>query len=222
MNKNIILLTVLICAAYTSIAAAQDQAFYVGLGIGRSSADVTEISRQDIMDTGFTSLNTFQNGTTTSDIAWNIYGGFRFNENIAAEAFYTNFGKFSRDASGNGATASSSSVNFNLNSDLKISGFGAAVLLGAPVSEQWNLYAKPGLFFWDAKRTSTTTASGTTLSGSIDKNGSSLTFGVGTDYAFTEKLSGRLEWDRFFDVGDKNTTDKSNVDLLALSVQLAL
>ena len=218
MKQSIFFLT-MISAAYAGVASAQDQGFYAGLGIGRSSADVTEISRQDILNSGFTSLSTFQSGSSKSDTAWKIFGGYRFSPNIAAEFFYANLGKFSRDASGNGATSGSSSVNFSLNSELKITGFGVAALLGAPLSDQWNVFAKPGLLFWDAKRTSTTTATGGTQSGSISKNGTSPSFGVGTSYAFTDKLSARLEWERYFEVGDKSTTDKSDVNLFALSVQ---
>jgi OOP family OmpA-OmpF porin len=218
MKKSLYLLT-MICTAHAAIAAAQDQSFYAGLGIGRSSADVTEISRQDILDSGFTSLNNFQSGSSKSDTAWKLYGGYRFNPYVAAELFYANLGKFSRNADGSGATASSSSVNFSLNSELKITGFGVAALLGAPLSEQWDVFAKPGLLYWDAKRTSTTTAAGASQSGSVSKSGTSPSLGVGTRYAFSDKLSARLEWERYFDVGDKNTTDKSNVNLFALSVQ---
>jgi len=221
MKQSLFLLT-LISAAYAGMASAQDQNFYAGLGIGRSSADVTEISRQDILGSGFTSLNSFQNGSSKSDTAWKLYGGYRFNPNIAAEFFYANLGKFSRNADGSGATASSSSVNFSLNSELKITGFGVAALLGAPLSDRWNVFAKPGLLYWDAKRTSTTTAAGASQSGSVSKSGTSPSLGVGTSYAFTDKLSARLEWERYFDVGDKNTTDKSNVNLFAVSVQLTL
>jgi OOP family OmpA-OmpF porin len=221
MKQSLFLLT-LISAAYAGMASAQDQNFYAGLGIGRSSADVTEISRQDILGSGFTSLNSFQNGSSKSDTAWKLYGGYRFNPNIAAEFFYANLGKFSRNADGSGATASSSSVNFSLNSELKITGFGVAALLGAPLSDQWNVFAKPGLLYWDAKRTSTTTAAGASQSGSVSKSGTSPSLGVGTSYAFTDKLSARLEWERYFDVGDKNTTDKSNVNLFAVSVQFTL
>ena len=217
--KQSIFLLAMISIAYTGIASAQVPNFYAGLSIGRSSADVTEISRQDILNSGFTSLSSFQNGSSKSDTAWKLYGGYRFNPNVAAELFYSNLGKFSRDASGNGATASSSSVNFTLNSELKITGFGVAALLGTPLSDQWNVFAKPGLLVWDAKRTSTTTAAGSTQSASVSKSGTSPSLGVGTSYAFTDKLSARLEWERYFEVGDKNTTDKSDVNLFALSVQ---
>lgn len=217
MKKSLFLLT-MISTAHAAIATAQDQSFYAGLGIGRSSADVTEISRQDVLDIGFNSLNNFQNGSSKSDTAWKIYGGYRFNPNVAAEFFYASLGKFSRDASGSGVTASSSTVNFTLNSDLKINGFGAAAVLGLPLNDQWSLFAKPGLFHWDAKDTTTATTS-TTLSGSTEKKGTSPSLGVGAGYAFTDKLSARLEWERYFDVGDKNTTGKSDVNLFALSVQ---
>ena len=218
MKKSLFLSTVLL-AACTSVAAAQDQSFYAGLGLGRSSADVTEISSQDILDTGFSSLSAFQSGSSKSDTAWRIYGGYRFNANIAGELYYSDLGTFSRDASGTGVISSPPPINFSLNSDLKVTGFGAAVLLGMPLADKWSVFAKPGLLYWDAKRTSTTVASGSTQSGSVDKNGTSPSIGVGAGYAITDKLSARLEWERFFDVGDKNTTDKSDINLFALSLQ---
>ena len=219
MKKSLFLLGI-ISTSYTAIAAAQDQGFYAGLAIGRSSADVTEISRQDILDLGFSSLNGFQNGSSKSDTAWKVDGGYRFNPNVAAEFFYTNLGKFSRNASGTGVTASSATVNFSLSSDLEITGFGASALLGMPLSEQWNIFAKPGLLYWDAKRTATTTA-GASQTSSTSKKGTSPSLGVGAGYAFTDQLSARFEWERYFDVGDKNATGKSDVNLFALSVQFS-
>jgi len=218
MKKRLVFLT-MISASYVTAVPAQDQGYYAGLGIGRSNANVAEISRQEVLDSGFNSLSAFQNGSSKSDTAWKIYGGYRFNPNIAAEFFYADLGKFSRDASGTGVTASSATLNFSLSSDLEITGFGAAALLGAPLSERWNVFAKPGLFHWDAKRKSTTTVAGTAQSGSVSKSGTSPSLGVGTGYAFSDRLSARIEWERYFDVGDKNTTDKSDVNLFALSVQ---
>ena len=52
-----------------------------------------------------------------------------------------------------------------------------------------------------------------------DKKSTSPDFSVGSSYAFTDILSARLDRVRYFEVGDKNTTDKSNVNLFALSVQ---
>jgi opacity protein-like surface antigen len=56
----------------------------------------------------------------------------------------------------------------------------------------------------------------------VDKKSTNPGFSVGASYAFTATLSARLEWERYFDVGDKNTTGKSNVNLFALSVQFTL
>jgi OOP family OmpA-OmpF porin len=220
MNKSLLLLT-MISASYTTITIAQDQdqEYYAGLAIGRSSADVTEISRQDVLDTGFTSISGFQSGSSKSDTSWRIFGGYRLNPNVAAELFYANLGKFSREASGTGVAASSSTLNFALNSNLKITGFGAAALVGLPLTEQLSVFAKPGLIYWMAKRTDSITAGTATQNSSTDKNGTSPSFGVGISYAFTDKLSARLEGERYFDVGDKNTTGKSNVDMLGLSLQ---
>jgi opacity protein-like surface antigen len=94
-------------------------------------------------------------------------------------------------------------------------------LVGLPLTEQLSAFAKPGLIYWMAKRTDSTTAGTATQNKSTDKNGTSPSLGVGISYAFTDKLSARLEGERFFDIGDKNTTGKSNIDLLAFSIQFA-
>lgn len=216
MNKSLLLLILIFIS---SAASAREQNFYGGVGIGRSGADVTEITKQDILDLGYSSVNNFQNGSNKSDTAWKIYGGYRFNPHVAAEVFYADLGKFSSNASGSAVDASSTTVNFTLNSALKINGFGAAALLGAPVSDQWSVFAKPGLFVWDAKLTVNNTKTGSSQSVSTDKKGTSPSLGLGADYAFTSQLGARVEWERFFDVGDKNTTGKSNVNLFLLSVR---
>jgi len=218
MNKRLSWLAV-IAVSYAGVAAAQDQGFYAGLGIGRSNADVADISLQDVLGIGFSSVSGFQNESSKSDTAWKLDGGYQFNSYAAAELFYADLGKFSRSASGTGTvTSPPASLAFTLDSDLKITGFGAEALIGMPVSDQWQLFAKPGLFYWDAKRTTVTTA-GTSLSDTTDKKGTSPTLGLGAGFKFTEQLSARLEWERFFDVGDENTTGKSDVNLYTLSVQ---
>ena len=218
MNKSLLLLT-MISAPYATIAIAQDQGIYAGLGIGRSSAHVADISRQDVLDAGFTSISDFQNGSRKSDVAWKIFGGYRLNPYMAAEIFYANLGKFSRNASGTGVTSSSPTLDFAINSNLKIAGYGASALVGLPLAAKFGVFAKPGFIYWKAKRTYSTTAGTATQSGSTGKDGASPTLGVGISYAFTNKLSARLEAERLFDIGDKNTTGKSNVDVIAFSLQ---
>jgi hypothetical protein len=53
----------------------------------------------------------------------------------------------------------------------------------------------------------------------VDKKNTSPGYSVGTCYSFTVILSAGLEWEIYCEVGDKNTTDKSDVDLSALSVR---
>jgi OOP family OmpA-OmpF porin len=216
--KKCLCLLIMITAPYAALAAAQDNnSFYGGLSVGRSSANVTQITRQDVLDIGFNSITSFQNGSSKSDTAWKIFGGYRFNPNVAAEIFYGNLGKFSHSAEGSGLIGSTPTP-FSLESSLKVTGFGAAALIGAPLNEQWSVFAKPGFFCWDAKDTVTATTT-SSISGSTDKKGTSPSFGLGAAYAFTENLSARLEWEAIFNVGDKNTTGKSNVNMLALSIQ---
>lgn len=128
-----------------------------------------------------------------SDTAFKIFGGFRFNDFLAAEASYTDFGE--PDDS-----VLLETIRVNLSADVQaweLSGVGII-----PLSQRFELFGKIGIVTWDADVTGTTDFFSTSESDS----GTDLTYGVGARFFATPNLAIRGEW-QFYDIdgGDLDT-----------------
>jgi OOP family OmpA-OmpF porin len=151
--------------AFVGPAFAQDMGFYAGLSFGQSSADVDCSGLAQCDD---------------SDTAWKILGGYRFNRNLAAELGYTDLGEVSA-GDGGANTITAEATAFEL------------VAVGSwPVSNEFSVYGKVGVFRWDVDATGTGM-----FAGSESDSGTDLTFGVGVQYDFTKQLGVRGEWQRY-------------------------
>ena len=140
-------------------------------------------------------------GTTScddKDAAWKIFGGYQFNRNLGVEFGYTNLGKAS-------AGDAVSTTTF------KTKGFEVLAVGTFPINQQFEVYGKAGLFRWnlDAKDT---------VFGSLSESGTDLTFGLGVKYNFTKTVGARLEWQRYNDIGNENTTGTSDSDFIGVGV----
>jgi OOP family OmpA-OmpF porin len=76
---------------------------------------------------------------------------------------------------------------------LEVTGFNVAAIGSYPVTEEFSVFGKIGLFIWDAEANDTT--GGVPFSGKED--GTDLSFGVGIGYQFTRNLGLRAEWEMF-------------------------
>jgi OOP family OmpA-OmpF porin len=151
--------------AFAGPALAQDTGFYGGLSFGQSSADVDCSGLPQCDD---------------SDTAWRILGGYRFNRNLAVELGYTDFGEVSAgDGGANNVTAEATAFEL--------------VAVGSlPLSNEFSVYGKIGMFRWDVDATGTGV-----FAGSESDSGTDVTFGVGVQYDFTRQLGLRGEWQRY-------------------------
>ena len=155
---------------------------YVGAGAGQASADVCGelhalgATRCDDEDTGF-----------------KIFGGYQVNENFAVEGSYVDYGDI---------TASDGEVSLKG----EITAFAISGVGVIPVTEQFSIFGKLGVAFWDAEAS----ASGF---GSVSDDGTDLTYGVGAGFDVTDAFGLRGEWERLDSDGD-------DVDLLSVSAVL--
>jgi len=161
MNK--IIIAVLVSAFAVAPAGAADM--YVGVNLGSAQID----------SPGFNSSNSFA-----------ILGGYTFNENIAAEIAYTNFGS----ESGGGITSKSSSMS--------ISGVGSF-----PINEQLSVFAKLGF-------------ASTTLEilGQSDSK-SDLTYGFGGQFNLDKQIGVRLGYD-IYKIGSVSSVDQKVMSIGAV------
>jgi len=156
---------------------------YVGLGIGSASYDV------DLSGLGGGDFD--DNGTGTK-----IYGGYAFNEYIAAEAAYYNFA----EASVGAVESSPGSGVFN-SAEADMTGLGVYAVGMYPVSKEVNLMLKLGVLNWDADLKVNNT--------SRSNDGTDVAYAIAASYGFTKALLLTAEWESF-------DTDNPEVSMLSL------
>lgn len=157
------------------LAAAQASAQgYLGFSVGQSDID-------DEITAGLITSGTVDG----KDTAWKLFGGYLFTPNFGLELAYVDLGEVSYSGSFFASPVTGGKVEVN--------GFNVAALGSFPVTEQFSLFGKLGLFIWEAKASDTT--GGAPFAAKED--GSDLSFGVGIGYHFTRNLGVRAEWERF-------------------------
>jgi OOP family OmpA-OmpF porin len=90
---------------------------------------------------------------------------------------------------------------------LKVTGINLAALGRTPLTERFSLFAKLGLFIWEAEANDT--ASGVGFSTSTD--GRHASFGVGASYDITRSVAVRAEFENF-------RIDQDNATLISIGV----
>lgn len=191
---------------------AQAQGWYGGVGVGNSKVrnDTTCSDLAVIFDPGFSC------STDDTDTGWKVFIGNQLNKNAAIELGYVDLGKFTVSASG--TVTVPPTIAMTASGDAKPKGFDVTVIGSLPVSNEFAFLGRIGLFHWDLDVSATASGGGVSVSQSDSASGTDLTFGVGAQYDFSKSTGVRLEWERFQDVGDENTTGKSDVDLLSVSL----
>jgi OOP family OmpA-OmpF porin len=160
-----------------SLAAAQAYAqekFYVGASLG--SSDIDNGIAEGLITSG--TVDGKDSGTK-------IYGGYRFGRNLGIELAYVDLGGAGYSGDFLGTPVTGGKVN--------VSGFNASLVGLYPASDKLELFAKAGLFAWEAKASDTT--GGVPFSDKI--NGTGLSLGLGANYFFTKSVGARVEWEHF-------------------------
>jgi len=178
--------------AFTPMAQAEGG--FAGVGFGQTSVDID--CDLDITCSAY-----------DSDTGFKIFGGYQFNPYFAFEVAYLDLGE--AKASGTDSFLGSATGT------IEASGFNFAVVGSFPVAERFDLMAKAGFFRWDLDLSASSSVFG---SGSASETGFSPMFGIGGSFNITKNLGVRVEYEKFLDVGDENTTGQSDVDLLSASL----
>jgi len=165
-------------------AAAQSlNAAYVGASIGQSkfAADCTGVPNCDKTDTGF-----------------RIFGGYQFNQFIAAEVGFVDLGKLK--LSGPGFDGKIESTAFDLSA------------VGTwHFTPELAVLGRIGGYAADSK------SSGTGIVND-SKSSTGLTFGLGGQYDFNKNLGARIEWQRFSSVKGPANSGDGDIDYFNIAV----
>lgn len=169
-------------------AGFAQERFYLGVGAG--SSDIDEGVAEGLITSG---------PVDGGDSGTKIYGGYRFGRNLGLELAWTDLGKASYSGEFFGTPVT--------NGKVKVSGFNTSLVALFPVTEPLELFAKAGIYAWEAKATDVT--GGAPFSGKTD--GADLSLGLGANYFFTKTVGARLEWEHF-------AIDSDDASLLSASV----
>ncbi|MES2975333.1 MAG: outer membrane beta-barrel protein [Pseudomonadota bacterium] len=176
--------------ASMSSAMAQNQYLpsggYIGGNVGATSADFSNAPiNQRLAGQGFGVTSVTEDNR---DTGYKLYGGYRLNRNFAVEGGYFDLGKtnYTFTTAPPGSFSGESSVR-GVNLDL----------VGiAPLSDRFSVFARVGAAY-ARSRVDTTTTGLVPAGGSGSRSGTNLKVGVGMEYAFTESLGVRAEWERY-------------------------
>lgn len=193
----------LACAllALPAAAAAQDlkrnhYESYVGVGAGQVNL------RSYCKDVGGTAG--FRGTCDDSTTGVKVFGGYKFNRYGGVEIGYSNFGDGRADGTLSGVPVTARWKGYGID----LSGIGTL-----PLGDHFELFAKAGLVYWDVKSTTMATSSGT-----VTDRGFTGVAGAGGTWWFMPQIGLRLQYERFFKVGDGSVQAETAIDYASLNV----
>jgi OmpA-OmpF porin, OOP family len=183
------LLLGVVMALSAAVASAQDAGFYVGGHFGQAKA---KDACDGVSGPGISCED--------NDTAWKVLAGFQVNKHFAVELGYADFGEVA--ASGPGGTIKIEATAFE------------AVGIGMlPVADRFSVYGKLGVYRGETDMNINTVL----LQQSESESNTDVTFGFGARFDFTKQLAGRVEWQRYQDVGG-GEIGESHIDLISIGV----
>ena len=161
-----------------SAPALADQSLagpYVGIGWGHF-----DLKMQNLDDVG-TAVNSIAH---SGDDSWKVFAGYRASPYLSFEADYVNFGRPSDSFTGTGSDG---------NYRLRLGGF-APYVVGTLPAGPFELFAKAGYLFYNAKLDVNLNAPGTQVIESSHSR-SSFVYGGGIGITFLDHLNVNAEYD---------------------------
>jgi OOP family OmpA-OmpF porin len=162
----------------TFAQARPDMGGYVGGSVGQMEADGT-------CGAGFS--------CDLEDTAFKIFGGYRFNRNLAGEVFWGEWGEITVRSGAATATG-----------EIRTIGVSAVGIL--PLNQQFELFGKVG--FGNTKQKVSGSAPGVAISGR--QTGTEILYGFGAAYNVNRNLGLRAEWEFL---------DDSEVDVMSVGIE---
>lgn len=137
-----------------------------------------------------------------TDTAWKIYGGLEVNEYISMEAGYVNLGEVEVSGTPSSGTA-------------EVHGMTIQVIGSYVINPSFSLIGRGGMNILNLEKNGT--IAGTT-NNNVGDTDVAWSLGLGAQYNLSESVGLRAEWERYFKVGDEDTTGEIDIDLISASI----
>lgn len=188
--------------------ADDDSGWYMGANVGRSIAEIdNDAITAQLRARGATSVTI---DDKDQDTAYKLFGGYRYNKNVALEGGYFNLGKF-------GYTATTVPAGTKTG-EAKIHGLNLDLVFMTPFSENFSGFGRFGLTYTQTKDAFSSSGSVSVPADASPSNTSSnFKVGAGLQYDFTKAFGMRAEVERYRvndAVGSKGDIDLVSVGLV--------
>jgi len=196
------LVKLLVLIAALAPAGAVAEGLYLYGAVGGTNADPGIDKDQTdavLRSAGATNL---RSEVTNDDVGLKVLFGVMFNPNIALEFGYASLGTITYRATFSGGTAKE---------DAKADGPVLALVAMAPITARVSLFGKVGAIRATVKDRISVTGPGGAFSDSVSDTHWAPNFGGGAMIRVLDKLSVRLELEKFSNLGNSDTTGQSDV-----------
>ena len=167
---------------------------------------------------GAATIDTGVSGTTATaaldedDMGWKIYGGVNFNDFLAVEVQYADFGEATLGGNVNDTFVfEGTTFQFLTTAELILDGdsIGFAAVAGYDLSKYVRPYIRLGGHQWDS---SFSVAAGGLSATIADDDGFDIFYGIGIKVKISEQFSAVAEYENY-------TFDEENIDLITAGLQ---
>lgn len=159
--------------------------FFVGTTLGQSEADDYE-------------LESVSTDLDDNDFAYRVFAGYRFNKYFAFGGSWVDLGEL--DARGNSLTEP------NFTDNIEVDGLELWLAGILPVGDRWSFFGTVGGFSWNQDVTYRDDNGAFTG----DSDGTDISYGLGANYAITDRLGIHAAYHGYPDVGKTDDTGHDN------------
>lgn len=135
------------------------------------------------------------------DYGWKVYGGLEVNEYIQMEVGYADLGKADIYGAPSGAA--------------KVHGMTIQVIGNYAINPSFSLIGRGGMNILNLEVNGTVAGTPNNNVGDTDVTWS---LGLGAQYNLSKTVGLRAEWERYFELGDPDTTGEMDIDLITVGV----
>lgn len=196
--------------------ALAEAGFYSGFFGGMSMADMG--SKGSLDEVYFGDLPLDSSSLDDSDGTYGVQVGYRWNSYIAAEIGYVNLGEGVYEAAISDPAIVPSPIEFSAR--FRSTGPTLSVLGTLPAGERFDFHGRLGAYYSDTRYRERLEDPDTGETASIEFDGNSIDAfaGIGAAWNINASYTLRVEYQRFFDVGDEEETPEADIDLLMFGV----
>lgn len=206
-------------------AIAEAAGWYAGVSLGQSRTSRDLVNNRESTIVNATNLQT---EFDAKDNAWKIGAGFRFNEILAIELNYADLGKHSTVTT---MLAGDAPAFAAIAIERKITGFGADLVVTAPIAPRFSVYGRVGAFRTNLEASAALAGNIVFTNGDPSQSTRTTTqhetvfrYGVGGHWDLWPNGGLNLEWERYnkvgkaFAVGGSGTTGEADTDAVWIGV----